>query len=472
MAAPVVAATSAIAGTIILLALGLAEESGSTGTRHSPRETGASDGKGRIRMSRQHGDSVGVNRIQAQDLPHRQKAPVDKDASASYDPLVPAKIPVADTAQATDPTCPSVISYREADVILGLVEGRLKTDDMLVVTAIAKASYFPNNVVAGRTGTDIWILHRSSLDGSANAFRIDESSPKFSRGSWIHGIPRILHFSFRDPGGKLVYVYSICGSDLVGDFVADGAFIAALRLMFRKQKPGLTIRSVMPNVEHHAGIVSYAGNAYDLIGHHLRSSTEKPQRVCLYGHSLGGSSCMVVAHKLHFMREGANGNDIGASTTVQCATLSSPNYIRGVTEISMEKATMGDKLNIRNYANAGDATIFNPMFRSFSYPVNFDEGVGSTSPSSTFGITTWGDLDPENILNIGVKPTGFLVPLLATLAFGLEQSAITFNHTNVSVDGKIFVPESMLESTTSTMKRMCSEIRRRVIKRQSRSHGG
>lgn len=366
---------------------------------------------------------------------------------------------VSKNADETRADEPNVIALKGHDVIHDLCSGHIEADDMRAVSIIPKIAYSPLQAIHPSDSHSVWVLHRQSADGPPHYLKIDASTTEKQLDRvWVQGVPRIVHFSFRDQNSALVHVYSISGSARRGDFLADGAYSFSLRVLGRSQKLNHVVRSNQLGIQHHEGIVAYGGDAYDLIQRHMGAATKKPDRVCLYGHSLGGSSAMIVAHKLHSMRADPEFGVLDSSASIECRTISSPNYVAGISEISLRATDLGDRFHMVNYANAGDAVIFNALFKRFTYPVDFTSGVGDPTGRSSHGITVWGDFDPGNVLGLSLANVS-ISPLISA------RMAVIF-HSQVFADGQVFCTEEDYDAVAPTIRFMWKRIKRALKRRK------
>lgn len=323
---------------------------------------------------------------------------------------------------------PQVSPFEYEDVIKRVCTGTLSTSHALAVVALSKVAYFPHHV---SVAPGALFLHRMTVDGPPARLPIKGEMISALQFKIQKGVARVCHFKFNEKGGGLVHVYTICGTDYLGDVISDVVGHTVGREMFRRVKKGLSLKNHHKHDEH-KGIVSYAGNAYDLIAHNIQHEKKPIARICVYGHSLGGSCSLLVSHRLHQDRAhpgfGSESGLIGSSTRIECNSLSAPSYVTGATEYSYTREDM-DEMNglftARNFANAGDAVIFRSLFRRFTYPVDFRKGTGDSSFDSSHGVTIWGDLDPEDKANA-----------LFTVINGISLGV--FNHSSISIDGVMY----------------------------------
>ena len=384
------------------------------------------------------------------------------------------KVRTAANSEKTESKSPTVVVYDEAEVIAKLCAGHI--DDIHnyeVVNALAFVAYEPQRAYS--PNTNLYILHReknvkNEIDADRGGMTIKpiDSDRKADLPRWVQGIPRIVHFEFEHKG-KCALVYCVCGSSMLGDFVADistGDFMKVISRSNIGPSDKTEVALALRKQPYHAGVLSYAANAYDMVRYHMRKrrsdSKKAPDSVLIYGHSLGGSVSLIVAHLLHLQGRNEDGL-ITDVTCVQSKTISAVNYMKGNSKLTLRPSeTTSNNFFLENFCNAGDNIIFNPLFRKFNYPVDWSEGVGNTSDSHTHGVVKWGDLDPENVLgSLGERGRYYA---------GENSIAMNaFNHSYVSRDNTIYCTKPDAANVVHTLKFMCGRIsailRKRAIRR-------
>ena len=207
-------------------------------------------------------------------------------------------------------TVPTTVIATTPDQLIGSLRGHERAyNDWSTIALAAKLGY--NAGAVKSEGAQY--LHKLDKKHTLSVVNLSGGAGKVVA---VHGRARIVHFEYRDRSGETVLVYSISGTDSLGDLFADLAPRPWMRWIMRWVPRGLsgTPSSIYnlskTDVRWHAGIMSYAGDAYDTISKHLEhrkvSGLSAPDRIAIYGHSLGAASAIIAGHMLRYRNESAH----------------------------------------------------------------------------------------------------------------------------------------------------------------------
>jgi len=202
------------------------------------------------------------------------------------------------------------IVYNEAQyrmVLDGLTKGKLNGTEFSTVFAMSKLPYEKPYLVAERLG------EKPLAPKDINYLWRDKDSKELVVGrepkNKVSGDAKVVCFVFpdRQSPGENVHVYAVRGTAAAKELLVDIAPWISARQMLRRASArrtyvGDALEPARKPPRFHRGILSYAGNAFDLMRQHmiLCADNDGPgyrvSRVLIYGHSLGAACALIAAH--------------------------------------------------------------------------------------------------------------------------------------------------------------------------------
>lgn len=293
-----------------------------------------------------------------------------------------------------------------------LESGRAETSDPDVVHSM---SYLPFSAVRrfgrGVMPRDSGFLHWAP---SGELLKTADVNKPYT------GAPRVFAFSFRSRGASgYTLAYCVRGAKSVADYMTStnmGSGLVMSRL------PGARrVFSPVPGVQVHKGLWGFGVHVASLVSASVHESllhvAAAPDKVVLYGASLGGAAALIAAHVLNAELDLPVALSGGAldlagmppgerpDFPIEVHALASPNYARGTSAMSMSGAALrGTRLSVTHVSNLEDSVIYNAFMQAsgLTYPVR----VGRTAAlSDGHGVSRVVQADPFGRLSSLANPT-------------------------------------------------------------------